>query len=52
VFYVADVAKKNWPMVVPEKRIIGPENVVEEEEYNQFDEIPFFDTSYNPTIGN
>jgi hypothetical protein len=27
---------------------VGIENVVEEEEYNQFDEIPSFDTSYNP----
>jgi hypothetical protein len=25
---------------------VGIENVVEEEEYNQFDEIPSFDTSY------
>jgi hypothetical protein len=35
-------------VVVPEKRIVGVENVVEEEEYNQFDEIPSFDTSYKP----
>jgi hypothetical protein len=27
---------------------VGIENVVEEEEYNQFDEIPPFDTSYKP----
>jgi hypothetical protein len=26
------------------------ENVVEEEEYNQFDEIPSFDTSYKPQL--
>jgi hypothetical protein len=26
------------------KRIVGIENVVEEEKYNQFDEIPSFDT--------
>jgi hypothetical protein len=26
------------------KRIVGIENVVEEEEYSQFDEIPSFDT--------
>jgi hypothetical protein len=32
------------------KRIVGIENVVEEEEYNQFDEIPSFDTSYNPQL--
>jgi hypothetical protein len=30
------------------KRIVGVENVVEEEENNQFDEIPSFDTSYKP----
>jgi hypothetical protein len=33
-----------------EKRIVGVENVVEEEEYNQFDEIPTFDTSYKPQL--
>jgi hypothetical protein len=32
------------------KRILGIENVVEEEEYNQFDEIPSFDTSYKPQL--
>jgi hypothetical protein len=31
-----------------EKRIVGVENVVGEEKYNQFDEIPSFDTSYKP----
>jgi hypothetical protein len=46
VFYVPHLAKKNWSVVMPEKRIVGVENVVEEEEYNQFDEIPSFDTSY------
>jgi hypothetical protein len=25
-------------------------NVVEEEEYNQFDKIPSFDTSYKPRL--
>jgi hypothetical protein len=33
-----------------EKRIVGFENVVEEEEYNQFDEVPSFDTSYKPQL--
>jgi hypothetical protein len=33
-----------------EKRIDGVENVVEEEEYNQFDKIPSFDTSYKPQL--
>jgi hypothetical protein len=31
-------------------RIVGIENVAEEEEYNQFDEIPSFDTSYKPQL--
>jgi hypothetical protein len=50
VFYVPDLVKKNWSVVMPEKRIVGIENVVEEEEYNQFDEIPSFDTSYKPQL--
>jgi hypothetical protein len=29
---------------------VGIENVVEEEEYNQFDEIPSFKTSYKPQL--
>jgi hypothetical protein len=33
-----------------EKRIVGIENVVEEEEYNHFDEIPSFDTSSKPQL--
>jgi hypothetical protein len=33
-----------------ERKIVGIENVVEEEEYNQFDEIPSFDTSYKPQL--
>jgi hypothetical protein len=32
------------------KRIVGIENVVEGEEYNQFAEIPSFDTSYKPQL--
>jgi hypothetical protein len=33
--YVPDLAKKNWSVVMPrKKRIVGIENVVEEEEYN------------------
>jgi hypothetical protein len=51
VFYVPDLAKKNWSVVMPgKKRIVGIENVVEEEEYNQFDEIPSVDTSYKPQL--
>jgi hypothetical protein len=33
-----------------EKMIVGVENVVEEEEYNQFDEITSFNTSYMPRL--
>jgi hypothetical protein len=51
MFYVPDLAKKNWSVVMPgKKRTVGIENVVEEEEYNQFDEIPSFDTSYKPQL--
>jgi hypothetical protein len=50
VFDVPDLAKKNWSVVVPgRKRIVGIENVVEEE-YNQFDESPPFDTLYKPQL--
>ena len=51
MFYVPDLAKKNWYVVMPgKKRIVGVENVVEEEEYNQFDEIPSFDMPYVPRL--
>ena len=51
VFYVPDLAKKNWYVVMPgKKRIVGVENVVEEEEYNQFDEIPSFEMPYVPRL--
>jgi hypothetical protein len=33
-----------------EKRIVGIENVVEEEKYNRFDDIPSFDTSYKTQL--
>jgi hypothetical protein len=29
---------------------VGIENVLEEEEYNQFDEISSYDTSYKPQL--
>jgi hypothetical protein len=34
MFYVPDLAKKNWFVVMPRKKIIGVKNVVEVEEYN------------------
>jgi hypothetical protein len=35
---------------MPEKRIVRIENVIEEEQYTQFEEIPSFDTSYKPQL--
>ena len=43
VFYVTDPANKKRHVVLHGKRrIVGVENVVDEEEYNQFDELPPF----------
>ena len=43
VFYVTDPANKKRHIVLHGKRrIVGVENVVDEEEYNQFDELPPF----------
>jgi hypothetical protein len=46
VFYVSDTINKRLKVVIPGKRqIVGVENVVDEEEFDQFDEIPPFITS-------
>jgi hypothetical protein len=46
VFYVPDTTNKRLKFVIPGKRlIIGVENAVDEEEFDQFDEIPSFVTS-------
>jgi hypothetical protein len=46
VFYVLDTTNKRLKVVIPGKRrIIGVENAVNEEEFDQFDEIPPFITS-------
>jgi hypothetical protein len=46
VFYVPDTINKRLKVVIPEKRqIIRVENVIDEEEFDQFDEIPLFITS-------
>jgi hypothetical protein len=38
-------------VVLPGKKgLWGLKNIVEEEEYNQFDKIPSFDTSYKPQL--
>lgn len=43
VFYVTDPANKKRHVVLQGKRrIVGVENVVDEEEYNQFDDLPPF----------
>jgi hypothetical protein len=46
VFYVPDTTNKRLNVVIPGKRrIVGVENAVDEEEFDQFDEIPPFITS-------
>jgi hypothetical protein len=45
VFYVPDTTNKRLKVVIPGKRrIIGVENVIDEEKFDQFDEIPPFIT--------
>jgi hypothetical protein len=46
VFYVPDTTNKRLKVVIPgERRIVGVENVVDEKEFDQFDDIPPFATS-------
>jgi hypothetical protein len=46
VFYVSDTTNKRLKVVIPRKRqIVDVENAVDEEEFDQFDEIPPFATS-------
>jgi hypothetical protein len=43
VFYILDLKDEKKHIVVPGKQqVIGVDNVEDEEEYNQFDEVPFF----------
>ena len=43
VFYVLDPKdEKKYIVVLGKQRIIGVENVEDEDEYNQYDEVPFF----------
>ena len=45
VFYVPDTVRTTQHIVLPGKRrIVGVHNAVDEEEFNQFDEIPPFAT--------
>jgi hypothetical protein len=52
VFYVPDTTNKRLKVVIPGKRrIIGVNNVINEEEFDQFDEIPpFITTMIKPRI--
>jgi hypothetical protein len=52
VFYVPDTTNKRLKVVISRKRwIIGVENVVDEEEFDQFDEIsPFVTSMIKPRI--
>jgi hypothetical protein len=46
VFYVADTINKRFKVVIPRKWwIVGVENAIDVEEFDQFDEIPPFITS-------
>jgi hypothetical protein len=43
VFYILDPKDEKKHIVVPSKqRVVGVNSVKDEEEYNQFDEVPFF----------
>lgn len=49
VFFVEDPEDSNWHIVMHGKRrILGVDNVVDEEEYNQFDELPPFSIGIKP----
>ena len=51
VFYVRNTRNKKWQVVLPGKqRIVGLENPVDEEEFNQSNEVPPLDTSILPVI--
>jgi hypothetical protein len=51
VFYVPDTRNKKWHVVLlGKRRVVGVENVVDEEEYNQFDEVPPFGSCNHPVI--
>jgi hypothetical protein len=47
VFYITDSTDKKWHVVLPGKRrIVGVGDVVDEDEYDHFDEIPPFSTGF------
>ncbi|XP_071700146.1 uncharacterized protein [Rutidosis leptorrhynchoides] len=50
VFFVEDPKDSKWHVVLHGKRrILGVDNVVDEEEYNQFDELPSFSVGITST---
>jgi hypothetical protein len=51
VFYVPDTSKKKRKVVLPRKKcVFGIENIMAEQDYDKFDEIPAFDTFTLPKI--
>jgi hypothetical protein len=52
VFYILDPKDEKKHIVVPGKQwVVGVDNMEDEEEYNQFDEVPFFvDTTRINTV--
>lgn len=51
-FYVEDPSNSRWHVVLQGKRrILGVDNVVDEEEYDQFDELPPFSVGIPPLTG-
>jgi hypothetical protein len=43
VFYILDPKDKKKNIIVPRKqRVVGVDDMEDEEEYNKFDEVPFF----------
>jgi hypothetical protein len=51
VFYVRDTRNMKRQVVLPgKKRVVEVENPEEEEEYNQSNEVPLFNTSILPVI--
>lgn len=51
IFYVRDTVRKKRHIALPgKKRIVGVQNAVDEEEFNQFDEIPPFASCALPRL--
>ena len=51
VFYVRNTRNKKWQVVLPrKKRVVGLKNPVDEEGFNQSNEVPPLDTSTVPVI--